>query len=227
MLQKENFKGIIFDMDGTLVNTLEEIGRTVNEVLSLQGLPSHELENYRFFIGRGIHHLMSSALPQDLRTPEILEECLANLQTIYPRYINKYSALYPGVEKLLNFLAEKEIKMAILTNKSHHLAQLCYSAYLKSWDMELLGFHPQNPAKPDPQGAFILAEKLSVKPRECFFVGDSDVDILTAGNAGMRSIGALWGFQNEEKLKEAGADFIFNSPLELHDFFQHLLKVVN
>ncbi|MEE8436942.1 MAG: HAD family hydrolase, partial [Candidatus Neomarinimicrobiota bacterium] len=210
MLQIENFKGVIFDMDGTLVNTLEEIGRTVNEVLTLQGLPPHDLENYRSFIGRGIQHLMSSALPQNQRTPEILQECLANLQTIYPRYINKYSALYPGIEKLLNLLAEKKIKMAILTNKSHHLAQLCYIANLKSWDMELLGYRPEIPAKPDPQGAIILADKFAVKPRQCFFVGDSDVDILTARNAGMTSSGALWGFQNEEKLKEAGAEFIFN-----------------
>jgi len=208
-------------MDGTLVNTLEEIGRSVNEVLDLHGLPIHAINKYRFFIGRGITHLMTSALPRDQRSPKILQDCLLSLQTIYPQYINKYSALYEGINNLLDYLAEHEIKMAILTNKSHNLAQLCYEAYLKPWKMELLGYSSKTPAKPDPQGAIILAEKLHVNPKECFFVGDSDVDILTARNAGMTSIGALWGFQNKEKLQQAGADYIFNTPQELHEFFEN------
>lgn len=211
----KNKKAAIFDMDGTLLDTLQDIGNSVNEVLTNRKLPTHKMNAFRYFIGYGIEYLMEIALPEEKRKTQFSKDCLNELTLVYNRNLNTRTQLYEGIPRLLDTLTLQGKKLGILTNKPHSMAEKCVKEYLNHWKIELLGIDEKTPAKPNPDGALFLANLFQVDPLDCVFIGDTDVDILTAKNAGMTPIGVTWGFRNEEELKTAGANYIVNTALEL------------
>lgn len=210
-------KAIIFDMDGTTVDTIDGIMHSMNLVLEEANYPTHNVDSYKGFIGNGLKKLVYRALPEENRTEEKVDKFFKLMVKSYEKNWEYKLKLYDGMAELLDMLTEKGIKLAINTNKVDHVAKIIVDKYFSKWDIaytigDISGF----PKKPDPAGANKIMEILGVKPTECIYVGDSEVDIETAINAGTRSVGVTWGFRGREKLIKA--DAIIESPQELIKF---------
>lgn len=206
-------RSVIFDMDGTLLNTLQMIMECNNEILERNGFPRRSYEEYKTFVGDGMMTLLKRALPQgtDDETarkliPQVLELYNStDMNTIHP---------YDGVTELLDILVSMGIKISILTNKEHKYAVLNTQAVLPEYNFEaVLGERAGKPLKPDPYGIYEISEITGVPLNETVFVGDMKADILTGRNAGVFTFGCLWGFGNKEDLEEA--DRLISHPLEI------------
>ena len=203
-------------MDGTLLDTLEDIGNSVNRVLVKRGFPSHAIDKYREFIGDGPRLLIFRALPQDSRNEQLVEACLADYVDDYRKNCDQNTRLYAGIAELLDELVRRNFKLAILSNKEHELTKLCVDLFLSGWRFDvILGLRPNVPRKPDPAGALEIAEFISFSADEFIYVGDSVTDMKTAAAAGMFSVAAGWGFGSPEKLKASGAGMLIQHPMEL------------
>ena len=209
-------KAVIFDLDGTLLDTLQDIVNTLNSVLSLHGYPVHSLDECRILVGHGMRELVRKALPEGVGTPETIERLLPEFLDHYSRNWNIHSRPYPGISSMLDSLAEHNIKIAILSNKADHFTHLCAEFLLKEWRFDVvMGHHNGIAHKPDPQGALLVAEMLGEKPASILYVGDSGIDMLTASRAGMFPLGVLWGFRPESELLEYGAKSLARHPGEI------------
>lgn len=215
-----NYKAAIFDLDGTLLDTLADIGNAANDVLSDRGHRTHDLEAYRQFIGDGVATLFKRILPDGASTPEVIADCVSEFGVTYGRRWNENSQLYPGVEDLLSELVQREIPIAILSNKPHDFVGVCVAEFLSAWPFDpVLGQRDGVPRKPDPAGVLEVCEALGVAPKECVYVGDSSVDMLTAKNSGAMAVGVAWGFRPVEELVEYGAARILETPSQLLEQF--------
>ena len=209
------YKAVIFDLDGTLLDTLEDIGDAVNRVLIERDFPAHTRDAYRYFVGDGSAMLVRRALPERARVEETIIECFEAFLEEYGKNWNEKTRPYDGIPELLDALTEKGLKLAVLSNKPHEFTKQCVSELLANWRFDaVLGQRDQIPKKPDPAGAMEVAERLHIPPEEFLFIGDSAVDIKTAIAAAMFPVGVLWGFRPEE-LKESGAQALINRPLEV------------
>jgi phosphoglycolate phosphatase len=210
------YSAVIFDMDGTLINTLEDIAGSVNRVLTSRGFPIHDLNQYRSFIGDGPATLISRALPKDHRDPEMIHSCLQAYLDDYRENCDQNTTLYEGIPELLDELVHRNFKMAILTNKENDLAGLCVNLFLSRWHFDrVLGLRAGVPRKPHPAGALEIADHLGVAPKKIIYVGDSDTDMKTARAAGMLPVGASWGFASPIVLKTSGAERLIGHPMDL------------
>ena len=214
------FKAVVFDMDGTLLDTLADLGEAMNRVLVLHGFPAQPLDAYRHHVGSGAGQLVARALPAHVRTDEALcARCLRDFLREYEAGWKIKTGLYDGVPELLDALVARGIPMAVLTNKPQAFAELCMSEFLGRWNFSLtLGQMPGVPVKPDPAGPMQVISHLGVEPREILYLGDTDVDMRTAVNSGMYPVGVLWGFRGEQELLDAGAAAILTHPMELMKF---------
>ena len=209
-------RAIIFDLDGTLLDTLDDIADSVNRMLNEEGLPTHTVDAYRFFIGDGWRMLVSRALPEDQRSDERIEFCSARSREIYHENWNRKTRAYAGIADLMEGLQEKGIPRAVLSNKPHDFALRYAEAYLGRWKFEaILGYSDRFPPKPDPTAALEIAARIGVAPANFLFVGDSAVDMQTAHAAGMHAVGAAWGFRGAEELKSSGCHTLVHHPLEI------------
>jgi phosphoglycolate phosphatase len=210
------FQAVIFDLDGTLLDSLEDLGDAMNVVLENADLPVHPIAAYRYFVGEGIERLVYKALPEALRQgPEFSRYVAAMREEYARRWVNK-TRPYAGVENLLAALSEKKVPMAILSNKPHGPTETIVDHLLNGWDFKIVyGARPQMPKKPDPAAALEIARRLSVLPEQCLFVGDTSIDMATAAAAGMFSVGVLWGFRPAEELIAAGARMLIRNPEDL------------
>jgi phosphoglycolate phosphatase len=207
------FRAILFDLDGTLLNTLADIAQAANEALTLEGFPSHSEADYLRFIGDGIATTLRRALPPDRSDDAQVERCLANFQVTYGRGWNVHTRPYDGIPELLDALVAGGIMLAILSNKGDDFAKKIGESYLARWPFRaIVGLRPGVPRKPDPTAALEIAANLGLEPASCVFVGDSAVDMLTARAAGMFPVGVAWGFQRVEMLKAANAGAIIDHP---------------
>lgn len=212
------YKAVIFDMDGTLLDTLEDIAASVNRVLLARGFSSHGVNQYRAFIGDGPKMLISRALPENHRNAEMIQQCLAAYLEDYGQNCDDHTTLYPGIPDLLDELTHRNLKMAILTNKQNDLARRCVNRFLSKWHFDrVLGLRPDVPRKPHPAGALEIADLLGLEAKKVMFVGDSDIDMKTARASDMLPIGASWGFGSDEDLKSSGAKRLIRHPMELID----------
>jgi phosphoglycolate phosphatase len=213
------YDALIFDMDGTLLNTLEEIADAMNAALATLGFPPHDYDAYRMYVGYGMDMLAGSVLPEDSRDDAHVNRCVDAMRRIYgERYAYK-SKPYDGIPELLDALSEKGISMTILSNKPDDFTRKMTEKLLGRWRFALIrGVIPGQPRKPDPAAALDIAETLGVLPERVAFLGDSAIDMTTANRAGMFSIGVLWGFRTKEELVESGAKLLIAHPLELLDF---------
>ena len=217
------FEAVLFDLDGTLIDTLNDIGDAVNRVLSSKKFPTHAISAYRKFVGDGSRILIERALPKKYRKEKIIDVCHKEYIEDYTRNYNVTSKLYLGIPNLLDTLKAKGLKLGILSNKPDAITKNCAKTFLSKWDFDVvLGQRDSVPRKPDPQGALEVAKRLSIPPSHFLYLGDTAIDMKTAGSAGMFPVGVLWGFRPRKELKESGADKIIDEPLEVLNLLQGL-----
>lgn len=205
---------IVFDLDGTLLNTLEDLKDSVNYALERQGFPLRDLNEIRSFVGNGIRLLMERAVPENIDA-ETFEICFKDFCDYYKIHMEDKTAPYDGINNMLTNIKKAGFKTAIVTNKADFAAQdLCKRMFGENIDF-VVGSSDDRPNKPAPDGVFYALEKLDSKIENTVFVGDADTDILTAKNANLPSIGVLWGFRDREVIEEAGAEYIVESVNDL------------
>mgnify|MGYP000885794739 CR=1 FL=1 len=210
------FKAVIFDLDGTLLNTLEDLANSMNAVLSKLGLPLHNTEKYKYFVGTGLRNLVRKALPEEKQDDVTVDSCLAAMREEYSRRWADKTRPYDGIPELLDELTKRNIKMSILSNKAHEFTELIVDKFLSKWRFEaVFGERPSVPKKPDPTAALEIARLLAVPPGEFLYLGDSGTDMKTANEAGMYAVGVLWGFRKEEELTANGARAVISKPADL------------
>ncbi len=210
------YKAIIFDLDGTLLDTLEDIGSSMNRVLEQKGLPAHKLDSYRYFVGNGAEALVARTLPEDKRNNGTIRECLNAFRKDYGQNWDIKTRPYDGIPEMLNALTDRGLKMSVLSNKPHAFTKQCVKKILPSWKFDaVLGQRDEVPRKPDPAGALEVAQHLNIDPSEFFYLGDTAIDMKTAVAAGMFPAGALWGFRPLDELQENGARALLKHPLEI------------
>lgn len=217
--QRTRPRAVVFDLDGTLLDTLADIASALNTVLAERGWPTHDDAAVATFVGDGLPMLMRRALPVD-RVDAELDGCVVRLREVYGRGWGERTRPFPGVPALLDALTERALPRAILSNKPHEHTVPIVEALLADWRFDpLWGARPRYPHKPDPASALALAEALGRAPRECVFVGDTAVDMHTARAAGMTAVGVRWGLRSTDELRAAGAAVILESPLDLLRLF--------
>ncbi|BBO84942.1 phosphoglycolate phosphatase [Desulfosarcina ovata subsp. sediminis] len=209
-------RGIIFDLDGTLLNTLADIGDSINGMLAEYGFPGHTMDDYRRFIGNGIRMLVMRALPIEGRSSEIMEQCVRRARERYWDNWNRKTRPYDGINELIDALETKGLPKAVLSNKPHDFTVRYIDEYFKGRHFSVvLGQSERFPVKPDPASALEIARQLDLPPSTILFVGDSIVDVQTATAAGMRPVGVGWGFKGTGDLKVNGCPTIVEHPLDI------------
>ncbi|MBW2603408.1 MAG: HAD family hydrolase [Deltaproteobacteria bacterium] len=217
------FEAVLFDLDGTLIDTLNDIGDAVNRVLSNKKFPTHAIFDYRKFVGDGSRTLMERALPPKYRKDKIIDACLEEYIEDYNNNYNVKSELYFAIPNLLDTLKAKGLKLGILSNKPDSITKNCVETFLSKWDFDVVfGQRDSVPPKPNPQGALEVAKKMSIPPSCFLYLGDTAVDMKTAVSAGMFPVGVLWGFRSRKELRENGAGAVIDEPLDVLNLLQGL-----
>lgn len=210
------YRAILFDLDGTLLDSLADLANTANRVLAARGLPVHPEEAYRFFVGDGLATLVERMLPPPQRSPALVAEAMAAFEVDYGCNWQVRTRPYPGIAALLDALVAEGIGLSILSNKPDGFTRLCVERLLPQWRFDpLLGHRPGVPKKPDPTAALAIAAHLGLPPEAILYVGDSGVDMQTARGAGMDAVGVLWGFRTAGELRAAGAHHLIALPEQL------------
>ena len=214
-----NREAVIFDLDGTLLDTLQDIADSVNEALKILNFATHRVEAYKSFVGNGIDVLAARALPDNHRDNTNISRMLELINKEYAkRWANK-TVPYQGISNLLDELTVRDIKIAVLSNKPHDFTEITVSKLLSRWHFEaVIGTSPSVTKKPNPAAALRIAQQLEIHPSAFLYLGDSGVDMKTATSAGMHPIGVLWGFRPAEELLSNGAEALISSPEELIPF---------
>lgn len=216
---KHDINGIIFDLDGTLLDSLQDIAEAMNAALDELGYPGHPIPAYRDFIGHGLSQLASRALPQDQNSPEAIQHVVEVMQRYYAEYLGRHTQPFPGIIETLTSLADRGTRLGVLSNKHHHFTQtLVAQLFPEHLFCAVFGARQKIPIKPNPYMALVIARVFNISPNEILFVGDSDVDIQTSRNAGMIPVGVSWGYQSACQLTGAGANIILNKASNLLDF---------
>jgi phosphoglycolate phosphatase len=212
------FKAIIFDLDGTLLNSISGLAEAMNLMLTKQGYPTHPVEKYKSFVGKGIKETIRNALPEGVRKTCAIDALIADYRSEYDFIWPKKTIPYDGITDLLGRLQKDKIKTAVLSNKSDDFSKRMATTLLPHHRFEtVLGDRPGIPRKPDPTTALAIAGELRISPGETAFIGDSGVDMETGRRAGMYPVGVLWGFREAEELIDCGAKKLIRHPLELLD----------
>lgn len=215
------YKFIVFDLDGTLANTLFDLANAVNYALSVEDLPTHPTERYNQFVGNGIDNLIKQVLLEKGDDENLHKKVKSNFNIYYKAHLCDDTIAYDGMPELLSELRQLSVKTAIHSNKPHEYVPTIISKLYSDHDFEFVfGNCVQFERKPSPQAVEFMIEKLAVDKSQVLYVGDSDVDVFTAHNAGVKVCGVAWGFRGEEELKSAGADFIAHSAEELLDIIK-------
>ena len=220
-LTDTGFQAIIFDLDGTLLDTLADIGDSVNQMLAEYGFEGHTMDDYRRFIGNGIQMLVTRALPLAGRSDVMVDACVQRAREIYWDNWNCKTRPYDGIVDLLNHLKTYKLPLAVLSNKPHDFTMRYVDAYFDRNDFAVvLGQTDDFPTKPDPASALYIAHQMYLSPSTILFVGDSAVDMQTAASAGMYSVGAAWGFKGPRELEDNGCRTLVRHPMEILHLFE-------
>lgn len=213
-------KLVIFDLDGTLLNTIKDLAVSTNYALAHYGYPTHTTDEYRFFVGNGINKLFERALPESFRSEENILKIRAQFLPYYSEHITDNTEPYPGIPELLETFQEENIKLAVASNKFQSgTSKLIATLFPQIHFTEIAGQRDNIPTKPDPTVVFNILKLANVTAKETLYVGDSGVDMQTAFNAGIESVGVLWGFRPKEELKQYHA-------VHLADKVEDLLKFI-
>jgi phosphoglycolate phosphatase len=211
-----DFKAVLFDLDGTLLDTLGDLANSMNGVLKRRGFPQHERELYKQFVGDGMEALVRRALPESHQGEQLVEACSLAMREEYSVRWRETTRPYAGIPELLDALARSRCRMAILSNKPDDFTREMVGALLASWRFDaVVGARPEVPKKPDPTMALAMARDLAIPPARIIYLGDSGTDMRTAVSAGMFPIGALWGFRGAAELEANGARVLISRPTDL------------
>jgi phosphoglycolate phosphatase len=220
MNTRKRFHAVLFDLDGTLLNTLDDLAESVNAALVRWRYPVHPVDAYKQFVGNGAETMIRRALPPEAGKQETIDRVLNDFEEIYAGRYDLKTRPYPGIPEMLDALKDRsDIKRAVLSNKPHAATLSAVESMLGAWEFDVvMGARPGIPVKPDPTSALEIAATLSVDPGDMLYVGDSSVDMRTATAAEMYPVGVSWGFRSVSELQENGAAEIVDSPAEILRF---------
>jgi len=205
----------VFDLDGTLINSLKDLAISSNYALEVQGFPTHETEEYRYFVGRGAQKLIEDILPEAIRTPEIIKKTKELFNDHYDAHYLDNTAPYDGISPLLAQLKQRGFRLAVVSNKPDDFVKKIVTQLFGGSFDAVIGQREGVARKPDPASVFEACEAMGIEPQGCLYLGDSGVDMLTAKAAGMFPIGVLWGFRDRAELLENGARALIEHPSEI------------
>ncbi len=206
-------KLIIFDLDGTLLNTIDDLAMATNHALAENGYPTHAVEAYNFFVGNGINKLFERALPEEARTPENVQRIRASFIPFYDAHKLDLTRPYDGILELLKTLSDNGVKLAIASNKYQLATEKLVNYYFPDTPfIAVFGQRENVPIKPDPTVVEEIRKLANAEQAETLFVGDSAVDMLTAQHAGVNAVGVTWGFRSAEELRTYNPDYLVAKP---------------
>jgi phosphoglycolate phosphatase len=211
---KHDLRAVLFDLDGTLADSLADLANATNWALTQLGCPTHPLESYRYFVGEGARELCARALPADKQN--LVDDALRLMRERYDAHCFDLTKLYPGIPELISVLAERHYRLAVLSNKPDVFTERMISRYFNPSPFTIVrGQLPNVPLKPDPTAALRISQEIGVPPAQWLYLGDTNTDMRTARAAGMHAVGVLWGFRDREELVESGAEHIVAKPEEV------------
>lgn len=216
------YSAILFDLDGTLLDTIDDITDSLNIVLSAKGYPTHSRDTVKYYVGDGIYNLVARALPVSVNKDELLiRQCLQMLEVEYEKRWDKYTVPYAGIAEMLDSLTRKGIKMAVLSNKPYRFTLEMVKKLLGKWEFVAIegADPPRIPIKPNPKGAISIALSSGISPAKWVYLGDTVTDMQTAIASGMLPVGAGWGFRSADQLIAGGAVEVIDSPVQILRFF--------
>lgn len=214
------YKAFIFDLDGTLLDTLEDLADAMNAALAACGMPTHPVESYRYFVGLGIERLAEQAAPRGT-DPAALKRLIGIMGGNYTKNWSLKTRTYPGILEILITLRQTGLKLAVLSNKPDDFTQVMVEHYFPQDTFDVVsGAVDGVPKKPDPTAALNIAAKLEIRPDDIIYVGDTNTDMQTGVNAGMFTLGVSWGFRPAKELTDAGARSIVDKPQQFMWFLQ-------
>jgi phosphoglycolate phosphatase len=213
------FRAVLFDLDGTLLDTLDDLADSMNASLRRFGFPPHPVDTYRILVGDGLLHLVSRALPEGHRDDTTVDNVASAQWEEYAKKWANKTHPYEGVPELLDTLQDRGITMCVLSNKPDDFTRIIVQKFLSKWRFGVVrGQSEDTPIKPDPTAANQIALKLGLRNSEFLYVGDSNTDMKTASAAGMFGVGVLWGFRPKDELIAAGAKALIERPSDLLQF---------
>ena len=211
-----NFKAVIFDLDGTLLDTIADLTDSMNIALNHFGFPGHDAETCKMFVGDGVEMFAFRALPETSRDQGMVNKCASLMRQEYRNHWAKKTHAYEGIPELLDELTRLNLKMAVLSNKPDDSTKEMVAELLSKWQFHpVVGAQLSVPKKPDPTLAIQISQQLRVPPEQFLYLGDTGTDMKTAQGAGMFAVGALWGFRFAEELEEAGAEVLVKHPRDV------------
>lgn len=214
------YQAVLFDLDGTLLDTIDDLADAMNAALAALGLPRHSVQECKYFVGDGVRNFALRSLPEDCRD----ERTLATLIDLYKAEYSKNWATktkpYEGIAELLDALSARGLSLVVYSNKPDEFTTLMVEQFLERWKFEVVvGARYGWAHKPDPSAALDIAQRLGIAPERFVYVGDTNTDMLTANDAGMYAVGALWGFRTADELVSSGARIIIEHPMDLMKLF--------
>ncbi len=201
-------KAVLFDLDGTLVNSLADLGDSTNYALSKFGFPVHEIEKYKYFVGDGMQKLIERVLPEDSRDEETKAKVFECFWNRYAEHYLDKTVAYDGIDNVIEALKQMGLKIAVVSNKADEMAKIVTEKIFGNVFDSVTGKREGYPTKPNPKLTLEIIGELGVEPQECVFVGDSGMDMATAKNSGCVALGVLWGFRKSDELLQNGADYL-------------------
>ena len=219
-------KLVIFDLDGTLLNTIEDLGHAANYALERNGYATHSMASYPYFVGNGVRRLMTRVLPEDARDNETVDRVLSDFLEYYDEHCTDCTKPYNGMPELLQDLSYQGVAMAVASNKYQKAVDKIIPHFFPDINFIAIEGHREGVnVKPDPSVLFTILSKAHVAKADCLYVGDSGVDMETARRACIDSVGVTWGFRSKKELVEYYADVIVNDPVEIFDIVENGIKI--
>ncbi len=209
------FSGVLFDLDGTLLNTIDDLAESMNYVLEKHGLPTHTIDAYKYFVGEGMECLVRKSIPLQVCTDDFVGVLFNEMKNTYQKRWNLKTKPYDGIIDVLMSIKNTGLHIGVLSNKIHDVTceTICY--YFKEVDFDVVIGHRDFLRKPSPEAALFIARQWGVLPERILYVGDSMVDMQTAANASMVAAGVVWGFRDKKELLENGARYILEKPSDI------------
>ncbi|MBO5210902.1 MAG: HAD family hydrolase [Clostridia bacterium] len=218
------YKAVIFDLDGTLVNSLKDLAVATNYALEQHGFKPYPIDDYKYLIGDGMAKLIERAIPNDALTDETFKSVFNGFMDYYREHCLVYTHVYDGMENAVKTLSDMGLKLAVVSNKADDMTNVIVKEFFGDIFMAVAGKREGIPVKPDPTLTLMIMDEIGVKPHECIFIGDSGMDCATAVNSGCYPLGVLWGFRKSDELLKNGAKTLMSNPNEIIPFVKEMLN---